>query len=294
MVQETSLHEDLPETLLKLNAFMPFDHFQIKELSEHINRMKCQLIICDISPMGIVAAQTAHIPSILIENFTWDWIYEGYEEETLNEFIAYLQSIFAEATCHIQTQPICKPAAVDFTAGPASRKIKTPAGEIRRKLKLSDSCKVVMITAGGVPKSYEFMDKLKNQADTHFIIPGTVDKESRQNNLILLPKNSAYFHPDLINASDAVIGKAGYGTIAEIYQAGVPFGYCARTHYRESKPLIDFIENKMHGFAISESEFHNGNWTARLKHLLALPRTGRNTSNGGSQMAEFIRDLMAK
>lgn len=294
LVQMTPFQEDLPATVQKLQNFLPFDHLQIAGLAQKIRHLKCELVICDIAPMGILVAKAAGVPSVLIENFTWDWIYEGYEEETLNEFIVYLQSIFAEATCHIQTQPICKPAAVDFTAGPASRKIKTPAGEIRRKLKLSDSCKVVMITAGGVPKSYEFMDKLKNQADTHFIIPGSVDKESLQNNLVLLPKNSAYFHPDLINASDAVIGKVGYGTIAEIYQAGVPFGYCARNHYRESKPLIDFIENKMHGFAISESEFHNGNWTARLRHLLALPRTEGNTSNGGGQMAEFISDMLTK
>jgi UDP-N-acetylglucosamine:LPS N-acetylglucosamine transferase len=288
LVQMTPFQEDLPATVQNLRNFLPFDQSQIAAVAQKIRHLKSQLVICDIAPMGILVAKAAGVPSVLIENFTWDWIYEGYEEETLNEFSVYLQSIFAEATCHIQTEPICKLASADFTAGPASRNIKTPADEIRRKLRLSDGCKVVMITAGGVSKNYEFMDKLKNQTDTHFIIPGTVHTESLQDNLILLPKNSAYFHPDLINASDAVIGKAGYGTIAEIYQAGVPFGYCARTHYRESKPLVDFIENNMHSFAISESEFHNGTWTASLRHLLALPRNERNTSNGARQMAEFI------
>ena len=152
LVQMTPFQEDLPATVQTLQHFLPFDHSQIAALAQKIRHLKSELVICDIAPMGILVAKAAGVPSVLIENFTWDWIYEGYEEETLNEFITYLQSIFAEATCHIQTQPICKPAAVDFTAGPASRKIKTPAGEIRRKLKLSDSCKVVMITAGGRPQ----------------------------------------------------------------------------------------------------------------------------------------------
>ena len=294
LVQKTPFQEDLPATVQKLKKFLPFESWQIASVAEKIRHLNSDLVICDIAPMGIRVAKEAGVPSVLIENFTWDWIYQGYEKERFNEFTAYLQSIFAEATCHIQTQPICKYADVDFTAGPASRKIKTPSRQIRQGLGLSDSCKVVMITAGGVPKSYGFIDKLKNQTDIHFIIPGVSNCESIQNNLILLPENSVHFHPDLINAADAVIGKIGYSTIAEIYQAGVPFGYCARAHYRESKPLVDFVENHMSGFAIGESEFQNGDWIHRLQDLLALPRIERDTSNGADQIAGFISALLKK
>jgi len=62
-----------------------------------------------------------------------------------------------------------------------------------------------MITAGGIPKSYGFIDKLKDQTDMYFIIPGAGNSEDIQNNLILLPENSAYFHPDLINAADSAL-----------------------------------------------------------------------------------------
>jgi len=294
LVQMTPFQEDLPATVQNLKNFLPFDHSQIAPVAQKIRHLKSELVICDIAPMGILIAREAGVPSVLIENFTWDWIYQGYEEPAINEFAQYLQSIFAEASCHIQTEPICKPAPVNYTAAPASRKIKTPAGVVRQELGLSDSCKVVMITTGGTPKRYGFIDKLKTQTGIHFIIAGASNSVSIQDNLIFLPQTSTYFHPDLINASDAVIGKVGYGTIAEVYHAGIPFGYVARTHYRESKPLVNFIENKMHGFAISESEFHNGNWTARLKHLLAMPRIERNTSNGARQIADFISHRLEK
>jgi UDP-N-acetylglucosamine:LPS N-acetylglucosamine transferase len=292
LVQKTPFQEDLPATIQKLKNFLPFNQSRIATLAEKIRHLKCQLVVCDIAPMGIRVAKEAGVPSVLIENFTWDWIYQEYEEKGFNEFNAYLQPIFAEATFHIQTRPICKPDRVDFTAGPASRKIKTPSNHIRQRLGLSDTDKLVMITAGGVPKNYGFIDKLKNQTDIHFIIPGASDSENIQNNLILLPESSVYFHPDLINAADAVIGKVGYSTIAEIYQAGVPFGYSARTHYREMKPLVDFVENHMSGFAIGESEFQNGDWIHRLQDLLALPRIEQNTSNGADQIAGFISTLL--
>jgi hypothetical protein len=157
LVQKTPFQEDLPATVQKLKEFLPFDQSQIVTIAEKIRHLKCQLVVCDIAPMGIRVAKEAGVPSVLVENFTWDWIYRGYEKEGFDEFDAYLQSVFAEASYHIQTQPICKPERVDFTVEPASRKIKSPYSHIRKRLGLPDSCKVVMITAGGVPKNYGFI-----------------------------------------------------------------------------------------------------------------------------------------
>lgn len=294
LVQKTPFQEDLPATIQKLKKLLPFNQKQIAAIAEKMRQLKSKLAICDIAPMGIRVAKEAGVPSVLIENFTWDWIYRGYENEEIKKFDGYLQSIFSEATYHIQTRPVCKSEDVDLTVGPVSRKIKTPADLIRLRLGLADRSKVVMITAGGIPKTYGFIDKLKERTDIHFIIPGAGNWEGIQDNLILLAENSTYFHPDLINAADAVIGKVGYSTLAEIYHAGVPFGYAARTRYRESKPLIDFIENNMSGIAIGEAEFHNGDWIDRIDTLLAIPRLRRNTSNGARQIADFIKDLLKK
>jgi hypothetical protein len=292
LVQMDPFQEDLPATVQCLKNFLPFDQMQIALLAEKIRSRQSELVICDIAPMGILIAGEADVPSVLIENFTWNWIYQGYAEAGMHEFNQYLQSIFAKATCHIQTQPICNPAPADFTAAPASRKIKSPSSEIRQKLGLTESCMVIMITAGGIPKNYDFIERLKNQTAAHFIIPGAGNSVDIQDNLILLPENSEFFHPDLINASDAVIGKVGYSTIAEVYHAGIPFGYSARANYRESEPLVNFIENKMHGFAISPSEFDNGDWIHRIADLLALPRVQRDTPNGAGQIAGFIANLL--
>lgn len=292
LVQMNPFQEDLPSTIKRLKNFLPFDQEQIGPVAEKIRQMQNELVICDIAPMGILIAAEVDVPSVLIENFTWDWIYQGFAEAGMQEFNQYLQCIFAKATYHIQTQPICNPATAHFSAAPASRKIKTPSGEIRQRLGLTQNSKVVMITAGGVPKSYGFIEKLKNQTTTYFIIPGASNSVDIQDNLILLPENSEFFHPDLVNASDAVIGKVGYSTIAEVYHAGIPFGYTARAHYRESRPLVHFIENNMQGFAIGQSEFNNGDWIHRIADLLALSRVQRNTSNGAAQIAGFITNLL--
>ncbi len=288
LIQRSPFVADITATVEKLKTFLPYDHSQIAALAEKIRLLNCEMIVCDIAPLGIRIAQNAGIPSVLIENFTWDWLYEGYADDGLNAFNAYLQSIFADATYHIQTQPACKSGAVDFRAAPASRKIKTPSDKIRQQLGISESCKVLMISVGGVAKNYNFIDKLNELTDIHFIIPGAADSETIRNNLVLLPENSTYFHPDLIHAADAVVGKAGYSTIAEIYQAGAPFGYVARPDNRESQPLVDFVENHMSALAIAEPDFQSGAFTDRLQELLQMPRLGGQRPNGADQIAKFI------
>jgi hypothetical protein len=294
LVQQTPFEADLAATVQALKQFLPFDPAQIATRAAELRQQNCVLVVCDIAPLGIRIARKAGVPSVLIENFTWDWLYQGYSDKKLNEFNLYLQPIFADATHHIQAQPVCQSVPAALSVAPASRKIKMPSHEIRRRLGLSDSCKVVMITAGGAPKNYGFIEKLKRVADIHFILPVTTETESMRDNLILLPEYSAYFHPDLINAADAVVGKVGYSTIAEIYQAGVPFGHVARSENREMKPLVDFIEDQMSGMAITESEFLNGTFTEYLNKLLKIPRTKGNRSNGADQIAGFIVDVLKK
>jgi UDP:flavonoid glycosyltransferase YjiC (YdhE family) len=292
LIQKTPFQADLEATIQQLKTFLPFDRPQMFTMAQKLRQWNCELVICDIAPLGIRIASKADVPSILIENFTWDWLYQGYHDKGLNEFNRYLQAIFADATYHIQAQPVCEPGATDLTAAPVSRKSKTPPEDIRKKLGLPKNGKVIMITAGGAPKNYRFIDKLRLETDIHFILPGAADTETIGDNLILLPENSAYSHPDLINAADAVVGKVGYSTIAEIYQAGVPFGYVARPENREMKPLVDFVENHMCGTPIKESDFQDGTFTDSLAKLLQMPRSHDKRPNGADQIAGFIASLL--
>jgi UDP:flavonoid glycosyltransferase YjiC (YdhE family) len=294
MVQKTPFHEDLSETLQCLKDFLPFDRSQMISLAKMVTNSKCQLILCDIAPMGIAVAREAGIPSVLIENFTWDWIYEGYTvyKDNINKYITYLQQLFESVDFHIQTDPVCRHRRADLTTKPVSRKIRTPREVIREKLGISAEDKAALITMGGIPQNYTFSEQLLNQSDVYFIIPGGSPSIQLRGNLILLPHRSDLFHPDLVNASDAVIGKVGYSTLAEVYHAGVPFGYIKRPSFVESKMLEAYIKKKMNGIAISEAQFEDGSWIQHLPALLASPRIRRRGPNGASQVAQFVCSLL--
>ncbi len=40
-----------------------------------------RFVVSDAPPLGCAAAAAAGVPSVVITNFTWDWIYEGYEAQ---------------------------------------------------------------------------------------------------------------------------------------------------------------------------------------------------------------------
>jgi hypothetical protein len=294
LVQENAFTEDIAKTLVNLNTFLPFNPALVADLSEQIFRKQCRLILCDIAPLGIAVGRKSGVASVLVENFTWDRIYAGYPSVAgmMAHHITYLRRIFDKADHHIQTEPVCFRDPADLTVGPVSRGFRTIAPEIRQQLGIPDTKKVVLITTGGIPERHGFLDQLKNFADVTFILPGSSRSPHLHDNLVLLPHRSVFFHPDLVNASDAVVGKVGYSTIAEVYAAGVPFGHAARFPYPESPGLVDFISRQMEGIALSEADFGSGRWLAILPKLLELPRQSREASNGSEQIAAYICKIL--
>lgn len=295
LVQESPLKENLDETIKALSGFFPFRKSIIKNLSEKVKKLKCKIIICDISPLGIAVAHESGICSILIENFTWDWIYREYAKYNSGflPYVEYLKNQFKLADYHIQTEPVCGKRKSDLTVPPISRGKRKNSTEVRKILGIKQNSKVVMITMGGIREKNNFLKSLQKLSGIIFIIPGGSLKKTKQDNLILLPFHSEFFHPDLINASDAVVGKAGYSTLAEVYASGVPFGYITRSMFRESKVLMQYIKKNMQGIAINENQYIKGRWIKKIPLLLSLPKKpGR--ENGAGPSAEFIYKITCK
>jgi hypothetical protein len=164
---------------------------------------------------------------------------------------------------------------------------------MRQRLGIPDGVKVMLITMGGVPEEYKYLTQLKHQNNIYFIIPGGSQSMQVIDNLVLLPHHSDFFHPDIINACDAVVGKLGYSTLAEIYHAGVPYGYIPRSSFKESDILEAFVKNEMNSCAIFESQFHEGSWMSFLPEILSLPRIKRNDPNGAVEAAQFVCKVLS-
>lgn len=294
MVQVSPLEEDLTATCDALDRLLPYNTQWVDDLATQLNRLSCRMVICDIAPLGIVVAQTAGIPSILIENFTWDWIYESYlmQAPRLKPHIAYLADLVRYADHHIQTPPLCNPLDRAVFMEPMSRNPRADRAQVRERLGVSQEEKIVLVSMGGVPDRFEFLSKLPRDLDWHLVIPGADAMPHPNKNVITLPKHSSFFHPDLMAAADGLVGKAGYSTVAEAYHAGIPFGYIRRTISPESAVLEAFIKEQLPSIAIPTASYATGGWVDYLPDLLRLPRGPRRTDNGADAAALYICNLL--
>jgi hypothetical protein len=290
LLQTSPFHADLQLTLEKLRGFLPFDTQRIHDLSRAVLQSGCFLIICDIAPMGIAVAEAAGIPSLLIENFIWDWIYDGYQDviPEVRTYSAYLADCFGRATYHIQTEPVCEYRPADLRVGPVSRKSRHSEKMIRGILEIQEDAPVILLTFGGVKNENDMISGLQRLKDVLFIISDTGDGIRKEGNMIRIPHDASIFHPDLIQACNAVVGKAGYSTIAEIYYAGKPFGYVTRSSFRESPVLERFIKRHMAGRSIEEAALCDGRWRDHIGELLSMSSKKPGHPNGADQIAAFI------
>ncbi len=251
--------------------------------------------MCDISPFGIAAAHSAGIPAVLVENFTWDWIYTGYldQEPGFEPFIAEFKRIFQSVDAHIQTQPVCEPSpAACLVTNPVARPPRIPKEQIRDRLQIPNSARLVLLSMGGFELAYDFLDRVSTDQEFWFVVPGGAPELTTRHHLVYLPHHSDYYHPDLVGASDAMVSKAGYSTISEVFYTGIPFGYVSRNAFRKSPVLSRFIQHHMAGFEIDGNTFQSGEWIRSIPGLLNLERIERNIPRGADQAANSSMKLI--
>lgn len=291
LVQATPFVEDLPATLQQLDEIYPYPVNVVHSTVAQLKQAKVDLVICDISPLGLVAARQSGIPSLLIENFTWDWIYRPFTggHPQFQEFIDQLVSLFPLADHHIQVEPICeRNPALPRLEQLISRSFRTPAPQIRNALNLTNGEKMVLISFGGIRNQFTNLDFLQPYKNTVFVVGGVSETLQREGNVIFLPHHSPFYHPDLVQAADLIIGKAGYSTLAEVVLAGKPFAFISRENNIESAVLANYINQHLPSIEIDQESFLNRSWIDQLPAIMQLEPTSPAAINGAALVAEYI------
>jgi hypothetical protein len=290
LIQHTALVVDYPATINKLDTFLPYS----RSISAHLISLcrGCSLILCDISPWGVLVAEELGIPSVLLENFTWDIIYGPAEKQfpKLAQHGAYLRMVSERASYRIQTEPICNPCHSDLTCGPIFRRQRTDRATIREKLGHGFS-KIVVITLGGFTQSIPSLP-YHQHPDLLFVFPGQKTTEKFGNNLLLLGKEGGPYHPDLLAAADLVVCKSGYSTLAECCQAGVRPITIGREDFPESVVLQGYAREHLDGVAISPSAFLAGEWLELAAKMTTVTPPPPFRVNGAEKVAEFLYNLL--
>jgi len=289
--QRSALEFDLPQTVAALDDLLPFDPVVVSALADQVRAAECSVVLCDIAPLGVAVAEAAGLPSVIVENFAWSWLYEPLveEESALADFGAELDRWVERATVHIQAAPMCDRRAAFEAVDPISRIPRVTRAEARAELGIAPDETVVVITMGGYGEDLPFLQRLRTMPDITFVITG-VANTGRDGNLRLYDNNTPLFMPDVLRAADAIVAKLGYGTVCEVWREGLPFAHVTRPDFREMVSLEAFAAEELSGFLLPRDDFSSGAWIDRIPELLSMPRRPHE-GGGAGRVAEVLLGL---
>jgi len=199
---------------------------------EIISKIKPNLIVSDISAMPFFAAHKAKINSVAISNFSWVDVLTGFS----NKQMELLEEAYGLSDLAIQlplgTQ--MKSFKNKKQVGLVCKKSTYTRKVIREKLGLKESDICIFVNL-----SSHFTIKSKIPSNIKIISTGACINSD----------NVKYIKPwiegqNIINASDFVICKCGYGMISECLTNGTPFLYISDDNHLEQKAISDQL-NKM-------------------------------------------------
>lgn len=293
LLQKTPFEHDLTQTVFEWERFLDFKSSENQKTAESVKEINPDFILCDISPLGIKLGKQLKIPTVLIENFTWDWIFQTYAsaEPKFLPIIEKLNEIFRYPDLRIQTNPICERIQGYPLVNPIFRMPRGSILETKRKIGINENGQVILITTGGIAQDFKFIQKLEQFSNYNFIVSGDQPHEKFCKNIFFLPHNSPIYFPDVVNSCSVIVGKAGYGTVAEAWGNNKAFIRVFRHEFRESPYLKTFLDSNVPGEEIGLDTFLSGDWLNNLDNQSFQNSDTTDTRkdlNGATQVAELI------
>ena len=230
VIAENSISIDWKKTEFAIKDWYSTFHINTEKEKNNMKKIKPDLVISDISPIPLYAAKQLEIPSIAISNFTWLDIFSK-----LNNFnLENLESAYEKTSLCIEL-----PLNTDMKifknkkqVGFVSKNIIKKPHKIREKLNISESKFLIFIN---LPKFFSV--SLKNFHNLQIISTGA--KTNIPDTIFINPWVEGQ---DLINASDLVICKCGYGMISECLSSGTSFQLVADESHPEQNAIINNLD----------------------------------------------------
>jgi UDP:flavonoid glycosyltransferase YjiC (YdhE family) len=276
VVQIDSLNVDADETALRAAHFYGTFAERTDAEAAFLTAERASIVLGDIPPLAFAAAARSNIPSVAIGNFTWDWIYAGYEtfDSVAPGVVDIIRDAYASATralrlpLHGGFEPM---AAVTIDIPFIARRATHDAVSTRRVLGIADDRPFVLASFGsyGLKVPYEAI------AASERLTVLDVEREP--------PATLTY--PDLVAAADVVISKPGYGIVSECVANRTALLYTSRGRFIEYDVFVAEMPRLLRCRHLPQADLLAGRWSDSVRDLLAQPEAPQQPRVDGAEFA---------
>lgn len=267
-------------------------------LREHDAR----LVISDAPPLACAAAAAAQIPSAVLSNFTWDWIYEGYERQlaAAPDLLPALRAAYAQAAegwrlpLHGGFATIRRVIDVPFVARHARTDRTTR--DVRSDLSLPLDKPLALVSFGGYGVAGLQLEHLDCLTTIDVVLTAPAAQlDSITGPVLRVAEEDIYArglrYVDLVAAVDVVVTKPGYGIIADCVANKTAMLYTSRGRFVEYDVMVTEMPRFLRCEYIDLDSFLAARWRDPLTRLLKQPPPPEQPPTGG---ADVVADMIVE
>ena len=300
VVQIDSLRLDEPATMARADEFYGTLDSRARQEAALLHAHDARLVVSDAPPLGCAAAAAAGVPAVVLTNFTWDWIYEGYRAhlDTAPRVLPAIRAAYRQAEAawrlpmHGGFATFDAVVDVPFVA----RHARHARDVVRRALDLPLGLPLVLSSFGGYGVS-GFNASLLDCLDTYGVVlthRGSEDWIPNAPSGVFQTSEARLYdsglrYEDLVAACDIVATKPGYGIIAECIANDTAVLYTSRGHFVEYDVLVADMPRFVRCGFLDHGTLFAGAWRETLDRILsAPPPPERPATNGAAVVADLI------
>jgi hypothetical protein len=284
-VQIDALHLDEAATVARARDFMRTFDTRVAVEAAFLREQQAALVVSDVPPLGIAAASRAGVPAVALGNFTWDWIYSGFD--AASDVVAQIADVYAAADGALRLPMHGGFASFrTITDIPlVARRAKRDPEETRRALGLPAGDRLVLLSFGGF--GVDRIDQSALGRLAGYCVVGSVHHPLDEAAMY----DAGFRYEDLVRAVDVVVSKPGYGIISECIANGTALLYTSRGRFLEYDVLTREMPRWLRARFIDHDELFAGDLHGPLEALLAQPPPPERPRVDGAEVA--ARQLLA-
>jgi hypothetical protein len=280
VAQVDSLHIDESATARRAALFHQDFNARVEAEAEVLRQMRATAVVADVPPLACAAADRAGVPSMVLGNFTWDWIYAAYPQfEALAPGVVETIGASYARAAHALRLPLhggfetMRTVVRDIPF--IARRSPHGRDEARRALGLSLTDTVVLASFGGHNLGLDYGAIARGNPFRLLLTDYEYPRDAGANSLVRVTRrhlaDRGLKYEDLIAAADAVVGKPGYGIVSECVANGAAFLYALRGRFAEQEVFEREMPGLLRCRRIEREDLLTGNWREHIEALLAQP-----------------------